>query len=96
MEDIRRVVLEEAGDLIAGDRRQTHGDYGQEARRIGTLWGALLSLPEPIPPRTVATMMVALKLARLTSPSGRPGPDSWIDAIGYSALGAQIDHEARS
>lgn len=95
MQDIRRDVLDEAGRLIAGDRRHTHGDYGVEARRIGALWGALLDLPEPIPPRTVAAMMVALKLARLTSSTGRPGRDSWVDAIGYSALGAQIDHEAR-
>lgn len=87
-------ALEEAGRLIAGDRRATHGDYGQEAARIGTLWGALLDLPAPIPPRTVAAMMVALKLARLTTSTGRPGRDSWVDAIGYAALGAQIDHEA--
>jgi hypothetical protein len=89
--DVRRQVLDEAGRLISGDRRSTHGDYGQEAERIGRLWAALLNLPEDIPPRTVAAMMVALKLARLTSPTGRPGRDSWVDAIGYSALGAQID-----
>lgn len=93
MRDIRREVLDEAGRLIAGDRRSTHGDYGQEAERIGILWGALLDLPESIPPRTVAAMMVALKLARLTTPTGSPGLDSWVDAIGYAALGAQIDHE---
>lgn len=93
MADIRREVLDEAGRLIAGDRRSTHGDYGQEAARIGALWGTLLDLPDPIPPRTVAAMMVALKLARLTTPTGRPSLDSWVDAIGYAALGAQIDHE---
>lgn len=87
-------ALEEAGRLIAVDRRATHGDYGQEAARIGALWGTLLDLPAPISPRTVAAMMVALKLARITTPSGRPGRDSWIDACGYAALGAAIDEAA--
>ena len=91
--DVRRGVLDEASRLISGDRRSTHGDYGQEAERIGRLWATLLNLPDPIPPRTVAAMMVALKLARLTSPTGQPGRDSWVDAIGYAALGAQIDHD---
>lgn len=91
MSDRGLEALEEAGRLIAVDRRATHGDYGQEATRIGALWGTLLGLPAPIPPRTVAAMMVALKLARITSPSGRPGRDSWVDAIGYAALGAAID-----
>jgi hypothetical protein len=91
--DVRSQVLDEAGRLISGDRRSTHGDYGQEAERIGRLWGALLSLDGPVPPATVAAMMVALKLARLTTATGRPGLDSWVDAIGYSALGAQISHD---
>ena len=93
MRDVRREVLEEAGQLITGDRRSTHGDYTEEATRIGRLWGALLDLEDPVPPATVAAMMVALKLARLTSPTGKPGRDSWVDAIGYSALGAQISHD---
>ncbi len=87
--DVRREVLDEAGRLIAGPRNETHGDYTQEARRIGAMWAALLNLPEPIPPRVVAAMMVALKMARATT--GRVQIDDWVDACGYAALGAQID-----
>ena len=87
--DVRRGVLDEAARLIAGPRNQTHGNYTDEATRIGQMWAALLNLAEPIPPRTVAAMMVALKLARATA--GVPHTDDWVDAAGYSALGAQID-----
>ncbi len=86
--DIRKATLDEAARLICGPRNATHGDYTQEAERIGRLWGALLNR-EPIPARTVATMMIALKLARATT--GRVNLDDWVDAAGYAALGAQID-----
>jgi transposase InsO family protein len=82
-------VLDEAARLVAGPRNETHGDYTHEAQRIGRLWGGLLNLPEPVPPRTVAAMMIALKLARATA--GAVNVDDWVDAAGYAALGAQID-----
>ena len=94
MADVRREVLDEAARLIAGPRNETHGDYTVEAARIGALWGALLQLPEPIPPRKVAAMMIALKLARATT--GRVNQDDWVDAAGYAALGAQIDADLAS
>ena len=89
MADVRQGVLDEAARLICGPRNETHGDYTHEAERIGILWGAILDLPESIPPRKVAAMMVALKLARATA--GRLNMDDWVDAIGYAALAAQID-----
>jgi hypothetical protein len=88
--DIRRQTLNTAADLITKDRQGTHGPYGEEAARIGRLWGAILRR-EDIPPRTVATMMIALKLARATA--GTPNMDDWCDIAGYSALAAQIDHD---
>jgi hypothetical protein len=89
--DAAQRTLYTAADLVAGDRAQSHGHYPTEARRIGQMWGAILDLPEPVPPRTVAAMMVALKLARATA--GRQNPDDWVDACGYSALASQIDYE---
>jgi hypothetical protein len=83
--DIRRQTLNTAADLITKDR-----PYTDEAARIGRLWGAILRR-EDIPPRTVATMMIALKLARATA--GTPNMDDWTDIAGYSALAAQIDHD---
>jgi hypothetical protein len=88
--DIRRQTLNTAADLITRDRQGTHGPYGEEAARIGRLWGAILRR-EDIPPRTVAAMMIALKVARATA--GTPNVDDWIDIAGYTALAAQIDHD---
>ena len=94
MADVRRATLDEAARLITGPRNETHGDYTHEATRIGVLWGALLDLPEPVKPRTVAAMMIALKLARATS--GAVNAVDWIDIRGYSALAAQIDADLAS
>ena len=88
METARR-TLETASNLITGSRQESHGAYSHEAERIGIAWGAILNLPESIPPRTVAAMMVVLKMMRATA--GRENPDDWCDAAGYAALGAQID-----
>ena len=90
METARR-TLETASDLITGSRQESHGAYSHEAERIGIAWGALLDLPESIPPRTVAAMMVVLKMMRATA--GRENPDDWVDGAGYCALGSQIDHD---
>lgn len=89
--DAAQRTLTTAARLISGDRNKSHGHYPTEATRIGALWGALLQLPDPIPPRTVAAMMVALKLARATA--GHRNPDDWTDAAGYAALGSLIDEE---
>ena len=82
-----------AADLITKDRQSTHGPYTDEAARIGRLWGAILRRDD-IPPRTVATMMIALKLARATA--GSQNMDDWIDVAGYAGLAAQIDHDKAS
>lgn len=86
--DVRRQVLNEAARLITQDREGTHGPYTDEAARIGRLWGAILRRDD-IPPRTVAAMMIALKLCRATA--GSVNVDDWIDTAGYAALAAQID-----
>lgn len=89
--DAAQRTLKQAATLIGGDRNETHGHYPTEAERIGIAWGALLDLPESIPPRTVAAMMVVLKMMRATA--GRVNADDWTDACGYSALGALIDED---
>lgn len=89
--DAAQRTLKQAATLIGGDRNKSHGHYPLEAERIGLAWGALLDLPESIPPRTVAAMMVVLKMMRATA--GNRNPDDWTDACGYAALGALIDEE---
>jgi hypothetical protein len=91
--DDRRQLLEEAGRLITGDRTATHGNYSQEAARIGKAWAAILRLPDDIPPHVVAACMLALKACRATS--GRPNRDDWVDAAGYAANGWQTVLDAQ-
>lgn len=78
-------LLEEAAQLIAGDRNEAYGDAYLDFRRIGLAWTALLDLEETIRPDTVAAMMAALKLVRTQIDPERR--DSWADAAGYVALG---------
>lgn len=81
-------VLTEAEDLINGDRDQVYGGDSMNAHeRIGKVWAALLNLDDPIPPATVAVMMVGLKgLRAVSSPLHR---DSYVDMAGYAGLGAE-------
>lgn len=84
----RSIILDNAGKLISGDRAATYGDARTNFARLGRLWAATLGLPEDIHPELVAIMLTHLKLARL---AGNPDhEDSWTDAAGYIALGAEI------
>ena len=75
-------LTDDAISLVYGDR---HADYGNPERnltKIGMVWGALLGL-DPIPPRTVAVMMVGMKAVRA---AGRKNRDDLVDAVGYLLL----------
>lgn len=87
-EDRAEQALDQAAHLITGDRNQTYGDALHDFRRIGEVWAALLDLPYPIAPHTVAAMMTGLKLVR--SQISPDHGDTWVDAAGYAALGYGI------
>jgi hypothetical protein len=76
-----RDILDEARDLVHGDRRRDYAAPRENFERIGIIWGVQLKLPEPIPPRTVALMMIGLKLAREIATAKR---DNIRDAAGYA------------
>ena len=54
--------------------------------RIAKIWGIILE--REITPEEVVACMVGLKLARLAENMDKD--DSWIDIIGYAALGGEI------
>lgn len=93
--DVRGQVLEEAVELITGQRAAAYGDYTVEACRLGKAWAAVLGLESDIPPHQVAAMMVVFKMLRATNASGPAHLDNWRDAAGYAGLGAQIDVDLR-
>lgn len=81
-------ILEEADQIIYGDREQTYGKPSKNLECIAQLWTAYLTnrknSDEELGAVDVAAMMTLLKIARLAnSPDHR---DSLVDAVGYLAL----------
>lgn len=75
-------ILEEADDLVSGDRNSAYGHPFEDFTRTGGLWGHLIKgLNRPVTPEEVAMCMVALKLSRECH---KPKRDNRVDAAGYT------------
>ena len=81
----RTRVLEEANELINGQRQEDYGTPRQNFGVIAEMWEAYLGTD--IEPRDVANMMALLKIARLRLANHR---DSAVDGAGYLALGHEL------
>lgn len=82
----RAVLLDEAEALINGPRHADYGDAAENFDRIAHGWSEILG--HDVTRVQVALCMDWLKTCRLiTSPDHR---DSWIDKLGYSALGGEV------
>jgi len=86
----RDELLEEAKMLINGPRAEQYGSALINHERIATIWNVLLQrkLLNKITPEEVTMMMIGLKLARLSQDVDQN--DTWVDIIGYAALGGEI------
>ena len=86
----RDELLEEAKMLINGPRAEQYDSALINHERIATIWNVLLQrkLLSKITPEEVTMMMIGLKLARLSQDVDQN--DTWIDIIGYAALGGEI------
>lgn len=86
----REYFLKTAESLINGPRAKEYGPAKLNHQRIADIWTILLrsKLSEEITPQEVVACMVGLKLARLAEDIGKD--DSWVDIIGYAALGGEI------
>ena len=78
----RDTVLEEAGKLINGDRRQQYGDDTFKAMAV--MLSGYLGIK--IEPYQAAEIMVLVKLSRNRH---KPKLDSFVDGAGYLALAAE-------
>ncbi|AYD82051.1 hypothetical protein I5G60_gp57 [Mycobacterium phage Saguaro] len=83
----REHIVNTALSLINGDRQDTYGDARTDFIRTGRMWAAVLGLPE-VRPEQVALCMALVKVGRLCNSPAHL--DSWIDAVGYLALGGDI------
>ena len=89
----RDLILDTAKQLISGKRAEEYGDAYDNFERIATLWNAYLSdylngkQTGKLLPHDVAALMMMVKLARIAN--NPKSWDSWVDIIGYAALGAE-------
>src|SRR3954469_17422458 len=88
---IRRQVLNEAAEIVDGDR---DNQYGSPENNFGRIAGALSALGyrgpggREIIPSDVAVILIATKIGRLSNTHGKR--DTWVDIAGYAACGAEI------
>ena len=91
IENERAFILREAENLINGQRADDYGSPQVNFSRIAKLWEPILGLE--ITPVQAALMLAQLKVARLiNTPTHR---DSYIDAAGYIALGAELAKDTK-
>lgn len=81
----RSEILSTAEELINGQRAKDYGDAAENFQRIADLWAPILGV-QPTPAQ-VALCLTQLKVARIITSPGHT--DSWVDAAGYIALGAE-------
>lgn len=87
----RESVLDAAKRCVCGDRDKQYGSPENSFRLIARLWNAYLEgrVTIYLDAKDVAIMMCLFKIARIMT--GTKKEDSWVDACGYLACGAEID-----
>jgi predicted RNase H-like HicB family nuclease len=81
----RGEILHRAAEVITKDRNNTYGEPEDALAKVAALWSAYLD--RPMEAHDVAAMMALLKLARISNDEKHQ--DSWLDGIGYLAIGAE-------
>lgn len=82
----RRATLEEAADLIDGDRNKDYGEPLENHQRIADLWAVVFG--HEVTPAQVAIAMALVKVARLVYTPDHH--DSFVDAAAYLAIADEI------
>jgi hypothetical protein len=84
----RGTILAEANDLIYGDRAAAYGPVSVSFERIARFWEIILGVP--VTAEQVGHCMIALKMSRQISKSGR---DNLVDIAGYAGCIAKMEEE---
>lgn len=77
-------LLDQAKDVITGERQDSYGAPEDSFTLIAQLWGGYLG--RVLTAREVADMMVLFKVARLKGQ--KPTRDTYLDIAGYAAIAA--------
>lgn len=80
-------VLEEAGEIITGPRREAYGPVQESFGHVASAWSSILG--RSVTPREVALCMIALKVMR---DAHKPARDNLVDIAGYAALAEELTH----
>jgi|TARA_R110000787_G_scaffold103152_2_gene209517 hypothetical protein len=86
MVKVRKSLLDQADKLICGGREADYGDPRKNFSDIAAGWSLIID--KKIKPEEVALMMAWLKIARLFKTPDHV--DSWVDLVGYAALGGEL------
>ena len=81
----RDKYLEQANNLINGQRQEDYGTALENHNRIASLWAVYIG--KEFTPVDVAMMMLLVKVARTME---RPKDDSFVDICGYAALAGEM------
>jgi len=87
-ESTRAALLDEAKELITGDRNNQYGPPAQDFQRSAAAlnaYGYRGPQGRPLVAHDIAIMIMAVKISRLMwTPGNR---DSWVDLAGYASCG---------
>lgn len=85
-------LLNEAADLVQGERQDDYGDPKVNFQRIADYWNTYLGdkVTQPLTWKEIGDMMILLKIARLANSSKR---DTYVDIAGYSGITGGIAEE---
>ena len=85
-------ILQQAAELVGGDRERTHGTKLRNFTNIAKLWQTFLEIRRdprlPLNAEDIAAMNVLQKLAR--TQTGEYNPDDWADICGYGGCGGEV------
>jgi len=79
-------ILEQAKELVGGDRQKDYGDKLTTHQNIAALWSIFLR--KKVTPHDVAMCMALVKVARLMHAHKK---DNYIDLAAYAAIAGEIN-----
>jgi len=83
-------ILEQAKELVGGDRQEDYGDKLTNHENIAALWSIFLR--KKLTPHDVAMCMALVKVARLMHAHKL---DSYVDLAAYAAIAGEIDERTK-
>ena len=83
----RGKILQEAIDVINGERQDQYGNPEDAFQTIASYWSIYLNLVAPLEPKDIALMMALFKIARESYQGKR---DNLVDCAGYIGLAGDM------